>query len=100
MPTPSGPINATLARFEEVARGTAAELAGRFSEPPKGEITLVVGARAGVDERAERVNHREALGAVVELVAAGVPRRQAADVVARLARVSRNTLYAESLQSR
>ena len=29
--------------FEEVARGTAAELAERFAEPPKGEITLVVG---------------------------------------------------------
>ena len=30
-------------RFEEIARGTAAELAERFSEPPKGEITLVLG---------------------------------------------------------
>jgi hypothetical protein len=36
---------------------------------------------------------------VLELVAAGVPRRQAADVVARLARISRNTLYSESLKS-
>src|SRR5947207_14302853 len=31
-------------RFEEVARGTAAELAVRYAEPPKGEITLVVAA--------------------------------------------------------
>ena len=88
-------------RFEEVARGTPVELAARFSEPPKGEITLVVGGGGGEDER---VDPGEALalplGAVVELVAAGVPRRQAADVVARLARVSRNTLYAESLKSR
>ncbi|MDQ5821854.1 MAG: 16S rRNA (cytidine(1402)-2'-O)-methyltransferase, partial [Actinomycetota bacterium] len=28
-------------RFEEVVRGTAAEVASRFREPPKGEITLV-----------------------------------------------------------
>ena len=34
-------------RFEEVARGTAAELADRLVEPPKGEITLVVGAAGG-----------------------------------------------------
>src|SRR5579859_2480249 len=32
-------------RFEEIARGTASELAARFAEPPKGEITLVVGPR-------------------------------------------------------
>ena len=82
-------------RFEEVVRGTPAELAARFVEPPKGEITLIVGAG-----EVERVDSGEALVAVVELVAAGVPRRQAADVVARLARVSRNTLYAESLKSR
>src|SRR5436309_6902708 len=28
-------------RFEEVVRGTAVELAARFAEPPKGEVTLV-----------------------------------------------------------
>src|SRR5215210_483027 len=83
-------------RFEEVVRGTAVEAAARFSEPPKGEVTLVLGAAAPQSARAEV---GEAVGAVGELVAAGVPRRQAADVVARLARVSRNTLYAESLKS-
>ena len=41
-----------------------------------------------------------AVAAVGELVAAGVPRRRAAEVVARLARLSRNTLYSESLESR
>jgi hypothetical protein len=40
------------------------------------------------------------VAAVGELVAAGVPRRQAADVVARLSRLSRNTLYAKSLKNR
>ena len=53
-------------RFEEVARGTAAELAARFAEPPKGEITLVVGAAC----RSEAPPTRPArAGRVVELVA-------------------------------
>ena len=79
-------------RFEEVARGTAAELAERFQSPPKGEITLVVGPGEGSppDESA-------AVDAVGELVAAGMPRRQAADVVARLTGVARNRLYRASL---
>jgi 16S rRNA (cytidine1402-2'-O)-methyltransferase len=79
-------------RFEEVARGTVAELAARFSEPVRGEVTLVVGAGevAAGDERA-------AVGAVGELVGAGVPRRQAADVVARLTGLPRNRLYRSSL---
>ncbi len=34
-------------RFEEVTRGTASELAERSVEPPKGEITLVIGPAAG-----------------------------------------------------
>jgi 16S rRNA (cytidine1402-2'-O)-methyltransferase len=78
-------------RFEEVARGSAAELASRFAEPPKGEITLVVGPGEAADD------DTEALAAVAELVAAAVPRRLAADVVARLTGVARNRLYRGSL---
>ena len=79
-------------RFEEVARGSVAELAERFAEPPKGEIALVLGAgeRAGAAED-------DALAAVAELVEAGVPRKRAADVVARLTGVARNRLYRGSL---
>ena len=79
-------------RFEEIARGTAAELVERFAEPPKGEITLVVGGGEGrvVDEAA-------ALAAVAQLVDAGVPRRQAAELVARLSGATRNALYRGSL---
>jgi 16S rRNA (cytidine1402-2'-O)-methyltransferase len=80
-------------KFEEVVRGTAAEVAARFPDPPKGEITIVLGrarAREGEDTA-------EAVAAVTELVAAGVPRRQAADVVARLTRVPRNELYRRTL---
>jgi 16S rRNA (cytidine1402-2'-O)-methyltransferase len=81
-------------RFEEVVRGTAREVAGRFEAPPKGEITLVLGAavRPGSDEGEE-----EALAAVAELVAAGVPRRQAAEIVSGLVGISRNRLYKRSL---
>ena len=69
-------------RFEEVVRGAAAELAERFAEPPKGEVTLVVApgvAALDVDG---------ALAAVGELVAAGAPRGVAAEVVARLSGVA------------
>ena len=87
-------------RFEEVVRGTPAELAERFAEPPKGEITLVLGGAEPVASGAQEAAALElALGAVSELLAAGLPRRQAADIVARLTRNSRNTLYRESLQS-
>ena len=77
--------------FEEIARGTAEELAERFAEPPKGEIVLVLGASEAVVDRAAGVD------AVVELVGAGVPRRQAAAVVARLTGASRNALFEASL---
>jgi 16S rRNA (cytidine1402-2'-O)-methyltransferase len=74
-------------KFEEVVRGPVTDVAARFAEPPKGEITLVLGPATA------RADPREAVAAVAELVAAGVPRRQAADVVARLTRTSRNELY-------
>jgi len=78
-------------QFEEVVRGSAANVAARFPEPPKGEIVLVIGpAEAAVDESA-------AVEAVAELVAAGVPRRQAAALVARLTGASRNALFEKSL---
>ena len=80
-------------RFEEVVRGDAAELAERFADPPKGEITLVLGPPAGGLEGA--VDDAET--AVAELVAAGTPRRVAVDVIARLAGVARNELYRRTL---
>jgi 16S rRNA (cytidine1402-2'-O)-methyltransferase len=81
-------------RFEEVVRGTADELAARFAEPPKGEITLVIGpSEPTVDDR----DAESAAEAVAELVGHGLPRRAAADVVARLTGVSRNRLYRGSL---
>jgi hypothetical protein len=66
--------------FEEVVRGTPGEILKRFGEAPKGEITIVL-APAGPtgDDVAP-----EAARVVVELVASGLSRRQAADVVSRL----------------
>ena len=80
-------------QYEEVVRGTAAELAAAFPEPPKGEIVLVVD---GAEAEAE-VDDTAAAAAVAELVDAGLPRRRAADLVARLTGVSRNALYRRSL---
>jgi 16S rRNA (cytidine1402-2'-O)-methyltransferase len=83
-------------RFEEVVPGTATELAERFSQPPKGEITLVLGP--GGDGAGDGERGRDAaFSAMAELVAVGTPRRVAADVVARLTDVSRNDLYRGSL---
>jgi 16S rRNA (cytidine1402-2'-O)-methyltransferase len=78
-------------RFEEVVVGPAGELAARFAVV-KGEITLVL-APAQPAPRSPA----EATAAVAQLVAAGTPRRVAADVVARLTDVSRNDLYRGSL---
>jgi 16S rRNA (cytidine1402-2'-O)-methyltransferase len=81
-------------RFEQIERGTLRELAARFSEPPRGEVTIVLGG--AVVERGASVTE-DALDAVAELVAAGVARRQAVDLVARLAQAPRNALYRASL---
>jgi 16S rRNA (cytidine1402-2'-O)-methyltransferase len=79
-------------RFEEVIRGTAAEVAAGLTEPPKGEITLVLGELEPVAG-----DEGDALAAVAELVQAGAGRRQAVDVVARLSGLARNKLYRASL---
>jgi 16S rRNA (cytidine1402-2'-O)-methyltransferase len=80
-------------RFEQVERGSAAELAQRFHAAPKGEITLVLGAAQALPIEPDA----DAKDAVAELVAAGLPRRQAAELVARLTGASRNRLYRDSL---
>jgi hypothetical protein len=60
----------------------------------KGEITLVIGPVVEVVDPAEESS---AASAVAELVAAGVGRRAAADLVARLTGIPRNSLYRGSL---
>jgi len=78
--------------FEEVVRGPAQVVAEHFGTAPKGEITLVIGHAP-----ARTTSNREAVAAVVELVGAGIRRRQAADLVARLTGASANALYRGSL---
>ena len=77
---------------EEVVRGTAAELAARYgSEPPRGEVVLVVGgAPASAD-----LDMGPALAALRRLVDAGAKPRAAASVVAELTGVAANRLYRE-----
>ena len=79
-------------QFEEVVRGSAAEVAERFHEAPKGEITVVIGAAVPASR-----NDAGAVAAVAELVGHGVPRRRAAELVAELSGVPRNRLYGRSL---
>jgi 16S rRNA (cytidine1402-2'-O)-methyltransferase len=74
---------------EEVVRGTAAELAERYAtEPPRGEIVLVVGP-APVAEP----DLAPALAALQRLIDAGAKPRPAAAVVAELTGTSANKLY-------
>jgi 16S rRNA (cytidine1402-2'-O)-methyltransferase len=75
---------------EEVVRGTAAEVAARYaSEPPRGEVALVVGpaSHTAGSELAP------ALAALRRLVDAGAKPRAAASVVAELTGVGANALY-------
>ena len=80
-------------RFEEVIRGPARDIARRFRDAPKGEVTVVIGAAV----RPASADAGVAEAAVAELAELGVGRRRAADVVARLTGVSRNRLYRGSL---
>jgi 16S rRNA (cytidine1402-2'-O)-methyltransferase len=70
---------------EEVVRGGAAELAARFAEPPKGEITLVLGARAPVAAPLDDAALRE--------LAAAVGARRAAAIGSALSGHPRNAIY-------
>jgi len=74
---------------EEFVRGTVAELADRFDEPPKGEVVLVLeGAPPPAevdDERIQVVLH--------EARAGGASTRDAADEAARRLGVSRRRAY-------
>jgi 16S rRNA (cytidine1402-2'-O)-methyltransferase len=74
---------------EEVVRGTAAELAGRYRDrPPRGEIVLVVGPGA------QEPDVSPAVDAVRRLVEGGARPRLAARVVSDLTGVPANRLYA------
>ena len=78
---------------EEVLRGTAAELAGRVTAPPKGEIALVVGPAppATVDEGDAADPALRA--ALVAMIDAGLGAGRAAELAATLGAAPRNRAY-------
>jgi 16S rRNA (cytidine1402-2'-O)-methyltransferase len=84
-------------RFEEVVRGPVREVAAHFAEPPKGEVTLVIGPAVGSTAVEDEDGLHRATAAVGELVAAGVPRRRAAELIGELTGVPKNRLYRASL---
>ena len=74
---------------EEFVRGTVAELAGRFDEPPKGEVVLVLeGAPPPAEVEDERIQV-----VLDEARAGGASTRDAADEAARRLGVSRRRAY-------
>lgn len=78
--------------YEEVVRGTAADLAARYAGAEvKGEIVLVVGPATAPADGEEDLG--PALDALRDLVAAGAKPRPAAKVVASLTGASANALY-------
>jgi 16S rRNA (cytidine1402-2'-O)-methyltransferase len=75
---------------EEVIRGSASELSERYaSDPPRGEVVLVVGGGQGESP----VDSGPAVDAVRRLVEAGAKPRVAASVVGELTGQAANTLY-------
>jgi 16S rRNA (cytidine1402-2'-O)-methyltransferase len=77
---------------EEIARGTASELAEKFGGGEvKGEIVLVVGAASA--ESLEYRKRADAIAAVERLTDSGAKPREAAKVVAELTGLRPNDLY-------
>ncbi len=74
---------------EEIARGTAAELAARFGTPPRGEIVLVLGPAPIAGEEADD-GLRDLIGILLD---AGLGAGRAADVAASLGAAPRNRAY-------
>ena len=76
-------------RHEEIVRGTAAELAERYaSQPPRGEVVLVLGGAPATEPELG-----PALEALRKLVDAGAKPRPASSVVAGLTGTKANALY-------
>ena len=78
---------------EEVVRGTAAEVAALMAEPPRGEVTLVIGA----GEPAAAAGDDGLLAALALLMDAGLGAGRAAEVAAALGAAPRNRAYRAAL---
>ena len=81
---------------EEIVRGPASELAARYrSQPPRGEIVVVIGPATP-----RGVALEQPLAALQRLVDAGAKPRPAASVVAELTGVGANALYRALTEAR
>lgn len=82
-------------KFEEVRRGTLADLAAHYAEhgPPKGEITLVVGPPP--EDAAE--TSADDLDTALREAMTRLPLRQAVDEVATVLNLARKPVYARAL---
>jgi 16S rRNA (cytidine1402-2'-O)-methyltransferase len=76
---------------EQVARGTAAELAAQFSEPPPGEVTLVLAA--GAPRPAGGPSQSQLRDALAQLRDSGLGARRASEIAALLSGLPRRELY-------
>ncbi len=81
-------------RFESFWRGPAAAAVRHFTQPPPGEIVVLIGGAA----QPPRPELDAALEVVTALQAGGMPLSQAVRMVASLAKVSRRALYDAALQ--
>ena len=79
-------------KFEEIQRGTLAELAGHFLGSVKGEIVVVIGGSP-----AGSTDLPQAIVRVSELMDSGMGRSEACQVVAKETGIPKSTLYKESV---
>jgi 16S rRNA (cytidine1402-2'-O)-methyltransferase len=78
---------------EEVARDSAARLAERFAEPPRGEVTVVIGPPAS----APRPDDSRLAAGLESLLDAGLGPARAAEAAAALGAAPRNEAYRAAL---
>ncbi|HVO13633.1 MAG TPA: 16S rRNA (cytidine(1402)-2'-O)-methyltransferase [Alphaproteobacteria bacterium] len=92
---PAAVVRELTKLYEEVRRGSLAELAAAYgdAEPPKGEIVVVVGAREG----AEAVPAADALDRALEAALARLSVRDATVEVAAALGVPRRQVYERAL---
>lgn len=79
--------------FEEVARGTLAELAAHFSGDVKGEIVVVIAGHSS-----NPISREDSIERVKQLVASGMRRSEAAALVAKETGRAKSELYKESVE--
>lgn len=82
---------------EEVVRGSPSELADRFAEGARGEISIVVGAGPARDARATPANEPSRRERIDALLGTGTSPRDVARRLATELGVARRELYAEVL---